>query len=204
MPLFVTDPDAVDAIDLSASANGQIYGSPDTVTLKAVATTAAGDAAEGTIEFRTGDTVLGSAPLVGGIATLRLPASTPAGVYSVIAAPAGTQSQVISNPIEVTVDKATSQAILLATKTSYRQHAFLPAILIAGVALNNGQQPAGKLDFVSNGTVVHTVQLSRGLAFYILPRSLGQGTYRLQAVFTPTDSANITGVASNFIDIQVR
>ena len=204
VPLVVTDPDAVDAIDLSASANGQIYGSPDTVTLKAVATTAAGDAAEGSIEFRTGGTVLGSAPLVGGIATLRLPASTPAGVYSVIAAPAGTQSQVISNPIEVTVDKATSQAILLATKTSYRQHAFLPAILIAGVALNNGQQPAGTLDFVSNGTVVHTVQLSRGLAFYILPRSLGQGTYRLQAVFTPTDSANITGVASNFIDIQVR
>ena len=204
LPITVNDPDAVAAIDLSASANGQIYGSRDTVTLRAVATRADGEAAEGTIEFRTGDTVLASAPLVGGVATAQLPAGTPAGVYSVIAAPGGTASQVISNPIEVTVDKATSQAILLATRTSYRQGAFLPAIMIAGVGLNNGQQAQGLLEFTNNGAVVARIQLSHGLAFYILPRSLGKGTYRLQATFLPTDSANITGVASNYVDIQVR
>ena len=204
LPITVNDPNAVAAIDLSASANGQIYGSSDTVTLRAVATRADGEAAEGTIEFRTGDTVLATAPLVGGVATAPLPAGTPAGVYSVIAAPAGTGSQVISNPIEVTVDKATSQAILLATRTSYRQYAFLPAIMIAGVGLNNGQRAQGQLEFTNNGAVVARVPVTHGLAFYILPRSLGKGTYRLQATFLPTDSANISGVASNYVDIQIR
>jgi hypothetical protein len=172
--------------------------------LRAVAKTAAGDPAKGSIDFRTADTVLGTAPLVGGAATLRLPANTPAGVYSVIAAPSGTQSQVISNPIQVTVDKATSQAFLLASKTNYRQGAFLPAILIAGVGLNNGQQAQGTLQFLSNGQVIGTVPLSRGLAFDILPRSLPKGTYRLQARFLPTDPANVSGVDSNFVDIQIR
>jgi hypothetical protein len=102
------------------------------------------------------------------------------------------------------VDKATAAAALLATKTSYRQGAFLPAILFGAVVLNNGQPARGSVDIVQDGTVIDTVPLRGGVFYYLLPRSLGKGAYTFKATYLPSDPANISGVDSNFISIQVR
>jgi len=200
VPLVIYDPTAVTDIDLSASANGQVYGSNNRVTLKAVATTESGEAASGTIEFKTGAQVLGSAPLVDGIATLTVPADTPAGVYSVNAV----SGEVLSNPVEVTVEKATSAAALLATKTSYRANPFLPALLIGAVGLNNGQRATGTVQIKQNDVVVATVPVSSSFFLWVVPRNLTKGTYKYVATFVPGDPANVSGVDSNGIFIQVR
>ena len=109
-----------------------------------------------------------------------------------------------SAAVTVTVAKATSQAILLATRTSYRQNAILPAILFGGVVLNNGQQAKGTVQFVSNGQVLATAPLTYGVAVTVLPRSLPKGTYPVIARFVPTDTANIAGVDSNEVVIQIK
>ena len=189
------------AVTLGASAPGQVYGAPNTVTLVATVTSSDGAPTAGSVEFRNGETVLGTAPVIDGKATYRLPATTPAGTLGITANYPGAPP---STAVTVTVSRATSQVVLLATKTSYRQYALLPAIMIAGVGLTNGQTAQGQLEFTNNGAVVARVPVAHGLAFYVLPRSLGKGTYRLQATFLPTDSANIAGVSSNYVDIEIK
>ncbi len=188
------------AVTLAASSASQIYGSPNTVTLAAAVTSSDGAAVSGSVEFRNGATVLGSAPVIDGTATFTLPATTPAGTLSITATYPGVEP---SEAVTITVEKATAQAILLATRTSYRHNPFLPAILISGVALNNGQQAVGTVQFFSNGDVLATVPVTRGLALTVLPRSLPSGTYRIIARFVPTDAATITGADSNSVDIHI-
>jgi 5'-nucleotidase len=201
VPVTIEVPAPTVSVTLTASGTGQVYGSTNTVTLTATVGSTDGAALAGPVEFRSGDVVLGTAPVVAGVATYRLPATTPAGSLTVTASYPGAAP---SAAVTITVAKATSQAILLTTTTSYRQGAFLPAILIGGVVLNNGQQAKGDLQLISGGKVLATVPLTHGLGITLLPRSLPKGTYQIVATFRPADSANVDGVNSNTIQIQVR
>jgi 5'-nucleotidase len=206
LPLEVTTPAPVATVTLTPSAPSQVYGSKDRITLTAAVSASTGDKVRGRVQFVADGTVLATRPLINGVATYQLPARTPAGVISVTARYTGSGSlpAAESTPVEITVDKATAAAALLATKTSYRQGAFLPAILFGAVVLNNGQPARGSVDIVQDGTVIDTVPLRGGVFYYLLPRSLGKGAYTFKATYLPSDPANISGVDSNFISIQVR
>jgi 5'-nucleotidase len=101
------------------------------------------------------------------------------------------------------VNKATSAAALLATKTSYKQNPFLPAVLVGAVALNNGQLARGSVQIKQNGAIVATVPLTSGFFLWVVPRNLPKNTYEYIATYVPTDP-NVSGVDSNGIFIQVR
>ncbi len=106
-------------------------------------------------------------------------------------------------PLTVAATAVTSQTVLISTRTSYQQGAFLPAILIAGVGLSNGQLPRGKIAILRDGAEVARVSLTAGLGVYLAPRSLPRGTYVFQARFLPDDGA-IVGSDSNPVTIRIR
>ena len=197
---------------LTASAPSQIYGAPNPVTLTATVSSSDGSVATGSVDFVNGATVLGTVPLTGGIATYQLPANTPAGTLQVVAKFTSDNGwdPAESAPTTITVNKATSAAALLATKTSYRQGSFLPALLFGVVVQNNGQRAQGQMqiklcDANQQCTqVVDTVPVQSGVFWSWLPRSLKKGAYTYVATFVPSDPANVAGVDSNKISIQIR
>lgn len=205
IPVSATVPVST-TVELSASRPSQIYGSPNRVTLTATVTSSTGDSVAGNVDFVSGSTVLGTAPIINGQATFTLPSSTPAGALSVVARFAGSDQvpAAESAPVPVTVDKATSAAVLLSTKTNYRQNPFLPSLLVGVVVLNNGQPARGTVAITQDGAVVKTVQVSNGFFLWVVPRNLPKDTYEYVATYRPADENNVSGVDSNPVFIQVR
>ena len=213
LPITVTEPLPTATVALNASAPSQIYGAPNPVTLTATVSSSDGSVATGSVDFVDGATVLGTVPLTNGTASYQLPANTPAGTLQVVAkftSDSGWLSAE-SAPTTITVNKATSAAALLATKTSYRQGAFLPALLFGIVVQNNGQWAQGQMqiklceaDNKECTQIVDTVPVHSGVFFSWLPRSLKRGAYTYVATFVPADPANVNGVDSNKISIQIR
>lgn len=204
VPLEIATP--VTTVTLTPPTSSQIYGSPNTVTLTAGVTSSTGTPVTGSVDFVAGSTALGTAQIQNGQATFTLPASTEAGTLSVVARFAGSADTPAADspPVTVTVQQATSAAILLATKNNYRQNPLFPAFLIGAVALNNGQLAQGKVQIVQDGKVVATVATSYGIFLWTVPRNLKKGAYTFQASYLPTDSANVLGVDSNETAIQIR
>jgi len=191
---------------LTPSAASQIYGSPNTLTLTATVTSSSSAPVTGTVDFVSGSQTLGSAPVSNGQATFTLPSDTPAGDYSVVAKYSGSSETPAADSaaVAVTVNKATATAILLATKTQYRQNPFLPALLFGAVVLNNGQPAKGNVLIKQDGVVVKTVPLTSGIFIWVVPRNLPKDTYEFVATYDPADDNNVSGVDSNGIFIQVR
>ena len=200
VPITVAEPLS---LDLSSSADGQIYGSPDQVTMIA----SLGEFVAGTVEFRANGIVIGTAPVDGYQAKFALPADTVPGAYSITAVYTGPGSPTpveSGNPIQLTVDKARSQAVLLASTTDFRRGSFLPALLFVGVALNNGQPATGTVQIKQDNVVVATIPTSYGLSVYVVPRSLPRGAYTFQATYVPSRPELVNGVDSNKVGFQVR
>ena len=196
IPLSVT---ATSSVSLSASASSQVYGSPNTVTLTARVTTS--QPAGGSVEFRNGATVLGTADVVNGTATFRLPANTPAGRYSIVAHYTGDGAvpPADSAAVQVTVTQAGSVTALVGIRLGP-----LPPLLIGGTVLNNGQKARGTLEIRDNDTLIGTAPLrGAGLGLFQVPRSAWTtGSHRYVATFVPDDPANIAGSVSNPVTIR--
>ena len=206
VPITVAVPAPTTTVVLTSSAASQIYGSPNTVTLTATVTSSDSAPVTGTVDFVSGSQTLGSATVSNGQATYTLPSDTPAGDYSVVAKYSGSTETPAADSaaVAVTVNKATSTAILLATKTQYRQNPFLPALLFGAVVLNNGQPAKGNVLIKQDGVVVKTVPLTSGIFIWVVPRNLPKDTYEFVATYDPADDNNVSGVDSNGIFIQVR
>jgi len=173
---------------LTASPSSQVFGSSSRVTLRATVT--ADVRVSGLVEFVAGTTVLGQDTLRGGKATLRLPSSTPAGTYEVVARFAGddTVAGSESDPVTVTVKKVTTTTGLTVTRSFW----FLPPLAIATVTTDNGRLPAGKVEIREGGTVVKQLDVVLGVALGTLPS--GKHTYT--ATFVPNDPANVSSSTS--------
>ncbi|WP_315096474.1 endo-1,4-beta-xylanase [uncultured Cellulomonas sp.] len=170
---------------LTASPSSQVYGSSTRVTLTATVT--ADVPVAGTVEFVSGTTVLGTATLnSSGVATLRLPASTPAGSYPVVARFAGdsTVTGSESAPVTVTVNRVTTTTGLSVT----RGFLFIPSIAIATVATDNGRVPSGTIEIREGTTVVKRLNVVLGIAIGTVPS--GRHTYT--ATFVPRDAVNVS------------
>ena len=189
---------ATSAVTLAATPTEQVFGSPDTVTLTATVT-ADGGKPGGSVEFRTGSTVLGSAPVTGGTATFRLPSSTPAGTLSVVAhyTGDGRAPPADSAPVTVTIRPASSAVALIGIPLNLFGLRTGP-LLVGYVQLDNGRTARGTLQISDNGTVLGTVSLNGGIGLYPVPKAkLDQRHPPLRRhAIVPADPANVTGSSS--------
>ena len=131
--------------------------------------------------------MLGTAPLnSSGVATLRLPSTTPAGSYAVVARFAGdaTVTGSESAPVTVVVNKVTTTTGLTVT----RGFLFIPSVAIATVATDNGKVPSGTIEIREGTTVVKRLTVVLGIAIGTVPS--GRHTYT--ATFVPSDTANVS------------
>ena len=197
IPLTVT---ATSSVTLTAAPTSQVYGLSQVVL---TATVQASAEPTGTVEFRSGDRVLGTAPVAGGTATLPLPAGTPAGSYDVVAhysgggTGAGAVPAADSAPVTVTVTKAGS-GTLLAPGLSLP---FLGTLLLGVVVLDNGQPATGTVQIAANGQTVGSTGVQRsGLFVFLAPRR-GKGT-TFTATFVPANPANVDGSISNPVVVR--
>ena len=109
-----------------------------------------------------------------------------------------------SKPVSVTVEKAGSQTVLLASATVFDRNGFFPVFLVAAVGLNNGQSARGTAQILRDGDVVDTVRVAGGLALYPLPRSSPPGTHTFAVRFVASQPEFVNGSDSNEVRIRVR
>ncbi|GEL99847.1 endo-1,4-beta-xylanase [Cellulomonas terrae] len=172
------------ATTLTAAPSSQVFGSSSRVTLTATVT--ADVPVAGPVEFVAGDTVLGTATLRNGSASLRLPGSTPAGSYEVVARFAGDDTVAGSESAAVTVvvEKVTTTTGLTVT----RGFLFIPSVAFVTVATNNGRVPSGTVEIREGTKVVKRLNVVLGIAIGTVPS--GKHTYT--ATFVPSDTANVS------------
>ncbi|MBO3103053.1 ExeM/NucH family extracellular endonuclease [Cellulomonas fengjieae] len=183
LPLTVEAGTPSSTTTLTASPSSQVFGT-SRVTL--TATVAADVPVTGSVEFVSGGTVLGTAALRGGTATLRLPASTPAGSYTVVArfAGDGSVSGSESAPVPVVVNKVTTTTGLSVTPGFL----FIPPLALVTVSADNGRVPSGTIEIREGTRVVKRLNVVLGIAIGTLPT--GRHTYT--ATFVPSDTANVS------------
>jgi hypothetical protein len=186
------------SVSLTANPASQVYGSGQRVTLTATVSSSV-TPVTGTVQFRAGDTVLGSAAVTNGTATFTLPAKTPAGALDVVAhySGGGGAPAADSTPVHVTIDQATTSTRLVGAGGFFG----LPTLLLATVHVNNGQLARGTIEIRDNGTLIATVPVRAGIATYLTKRSNPRGKHAYTATFVPADPANISGSTSNTLTI---
>lgn len=194
LPLTVEAGVPASTTSLTASPSSQVYASSSRVTL--TAKVAADVPVTGSVEFVAGTTVLGTAPLSGGTATLRLASSTPAGSYDVVARFAGdaTVTGSESTPVTVVVKKVTTTTGLSVT----RGFLFVPSVAVATVSTDNGKLPSGRVEIREGTTVVKTLNVVLGVAIGTVP----SGTHTYTATFVPSDTANVSPSTSAPVSIR--
>lgn len=194
IPLMIK---ATSSVALTANPNTQVFGVRNGITLTATVTSS--EPAGGTVEFRSGGQLLGTADVKNGTATLPLPAGTAAGSYDVVAHYSGADAvpAADSAPVKITVVRATSTT-LLAPGLSLP---FVGTLLIGAVVLNNGQPAAGTVQIAGNGTAVGSAPVQRsGLFAFLAPRAGKSTTFT--ATFVPADPTNISGSTSNPVVVR--
>jgi sugar lactone lactonase YvrE len=167
-----------------------------TVSLKATVTTSSGaGTATGSVTFSTNGITLGTANLVGGVATLSASSTgQPIGTYSVKAQYNGsTYVGTSSGTGNVSLKYATTTG-LTATPNPVAGNGTVT--LKATVAATTGGTPTGSVTFSSNGTTLATVNLVSGVASLTAPVSAyPAGTYPVIATYTGS-SSDATSVSS--------
>ena len=156
---------SVSTVALALSTGSAAFGS----TMTATATVS--PAADGTITFSSGTTVLGTVALVGGVASLPVD-GLPVGSHPIVATYSGT----------ATTDAAASAAATftvtkLAPKVSVAAKAFKkstkPKVTVKVARLSNGSYAAGKVTVYVSGKAVKTVTLkasAKGTVSITLPK----------------------------------
>ncbi|WP_246159747.1 ExeM/NucH family extracellular endonuclease [Microbacterium rhizomatis] len=175
------------------------YGAAGTVRAMATVAADGGIAAEGSVEFAVDGTVVGTAALAAGSATiaLGLPGSLPAGAHTIEARFTGSAGVAPSTsaPVTITVAPAHSTTSLLALPPLHLNR-LLPATLVARVTLGSGIGAPGTVEFREGSTVIGTSALVNGRATFRLPNTLGRGIHGYTAVFVPADAVSIAGSTS--------
>ncbi|AXG79027.1 Ig-like domain-containing protein [Streptomyces paludis] len=167
----------------------------EAVTLKASVTGPGTDG--GTVTFRDGTTVLGTAPVADGTASLTLPAGFKAGTYSFTAGFGGTTSAdtSASAPVQLVLVKGkTTIAMVLAAKSTAYGRAVSGVFAVAGAT-------SGTVD-VDYGSGSLTAKVgSKGTGSFTLPASLKVGAHTVSVRFTGTDFVDPSAVASQKLTV---
>jgi trimeric autotransporter adhesin len=152
------------------------------VTLTATVAAGDGDPA-GTVEFFDGTESLGSAPTVGGVATLVVPGFG-AGPHSLTASygATGVTQGSVSGPVAFTLSKrlATAMLSLSSAATTFGEP------VTASVAIGGGVTD-GEVEVSYGGTTVTAAVDDSGAASVDLPADLPAGSYTVSALYTGTE-----------------
>jgi len=152
------------------------------ITLTATVAPASTDTLPGTVSFYSGSTLLGSSPLVGGVASLSgvlLPPGPNAvtAVYSGSADYAGSTSAALS----ISLQSATTLTLSAIPTTQLYNN---PIVLTAQVIAAAGGVPSGTVTFLDGTTVVTTVPVgANGVATYSIA-TLADGSHSLTAAYS--------------------
>ncbi|MFD5029478.1 Ig-like domain repeat protein [Streptomyces sp. NPDC058405] len=165
------------------------------VTLKAAVTGGGTDG--GTVTFRNGSTVLGTAVAAGGTASLKIPAGFKAGTHTFTAAFGGTASAdtSASDPVQLVLTKGQSSiAMALLAKSTTYGHAVSGVFSVAGA--KNGTVT------VTYGTGSLTAKVgATGAGEFKLPASLSVGTHTVSVRYEGTDFVAPSGVVSQKLTV---
>ena len=180
------------ATKLSASTTSTIYG--DNVTLKAVVSDTFGNAATGSVQFKHGSSLVGTAALSGGTATL-VTAILPVGSNSITASYVGSTGDEASNSsaVAITIKQATTSTSVVSSKNPLPYDE--PVTFTATVKPSTSVAPTGSVTFNNGSTKLATVALSGGKASYTTS-ALTVGSHAITAVYAGnTDDAASTSSA---------
>lgn len=172
---------------LSVSAISTIYGAPVTLTARI---NGAGTAS-GSVTFYNGATVLGTAVVSGGVASLAV-GSLPVGVASINASYGGDASHAASasDTVSATVQAAPTSLGLASSAVSA---AYGAAVLLTAT-LGGGAGATGTVTFFNGRTAIGTATLAGGQATLSLD-TLPVGTLALSAAYAG-DAGNASSVAA--------
>ena len=164
---------------LSSSPNPSAAGS--TVTFSASVANPSGQALTGSVTFRDGSSIIGTAPLTSGIAVLSI-STLSLGTHSITAMYSGDSQDAPSTspPVSQLVQTATSNLTLT---SSANPAVFGSAVILRVAASSNGvTSPTGSIAFLDGSVSIGTSQLSSGIATYTVT-SLGLGQHSITAIY---------------------
>ena len=180
------------SIKLATSTTSTIYG--DNVTLTATLGETFGGAPTGSVQFKHGSTLVGTASLSGGKATL-VTATLPIGADSLTASYLGSAGDEASSSsaVLVTIKQATTSTSVISSKNPVP---FDEAVTFTATVKPSSTAPAtGSVTFKNGSTTLGTVALSGGKAEYTTS-VLTPGSHAITADYTGnTDYAASTSSA---------
>jgi hypothetical protein len=196
---------------LSTSATQVVIGAP--VTLTAAVTNTGTPAPTGKVSFLTGSTVVGSANLVNGVATLT--ASTtgvPAGTYSVTSSYAGDANYGAAKSAAVAITvigkKATKLLLTPASQTLMQGATAAFTATVTGSSPFGYGYPTGTVKFLLGPTVLGTQALSYSgsymsdAALSLATTGFPAGTYSITASYSG-DTYNLPSTSTSSVTITI-
>jgi hypothetical protein len=184
--------------ELTTSSSSTTYG--QSVTLTAGVSSQFGGPVTGTVEFYAGETLIGTAPIVDGVAQLNTTA-IPAGTNSITAHYLGNSNvqASTSNAVTQTVSQATTTTSLVAVPTN---PAFGQTVtLTATVSPQFTGVPTGTVQFFDGLTQIGTASINESGQAILNISSLATGSHSITAVFSA--DSNFTASTSPAVTVTI-
>ncbi len=168
---------------VAAQPQPSVFGQEVTITAQVIPTAPAAGTPGGTITFQDGGTSLGTAPLINGVATLKI-GTLAVGAHSITASYGGSTifAGSASAPASHTVNRAGTTTGLTITPagTVYGQVLTLSTRVTTNAP--GAGTPGGTVTFKHGGTILGSVTLVNGAATYAVG-GLGVGAYAITAEY---------------------
>ncbi len=168
---------------LLSSQNPSFIGQPVTVT--ATITPAFGGAPTGTVTFKTGTTVLGTAPVSGGNASYTTD-SLPLGSTTINAAYSGDTN--FGSSAKSLTQKVNKFATATALNSNLNPSVFGQSVTFTASVSSSGPTPSGTVQFRAGATVLGTGTLAGGTTSFTTS-ALNAGTYLMKAIYSGDGSS---------------
>jgi predicted extracellular nuclease len=194
---------------LAVTPSSQVYGTNTPATWSAGVTLGRHGDPAGTVQLLDGDTVLDSAPVTDGTAEGSVPAFLTTGIHTLTArfVPADAEDATgsTSDPSSFSVTKAQSTTTVSVqvgkVKGKGGAQTFV-ADMTASVSLETGRSPVGTVTFRVDGVAVAQVAVFGGSARAVA--NVSKGDHVVTATFTPTDTDNHVGSASDPVTVRAK
>jgi hypothetical protein len=189
------------------SASSRVFGASKPVTV----TTSVSGAMSGTVTFTSGATVLGTAPVVGGKATLTLSKNLAVGSYRVVAsipesATTGAATSVASAPLSVV--KAAVKKVKVKAPKKFAKGKKLKVKVKVSKKLTSGLKADGKVKVYVGKKVVKTVSVKKLLKHkgkvVIKAKFLKGKNVKVKAKFVPKQKATTAVTTSKKVVVKRR
>jgi hypothetical protein len=181
---------------VTSSANPSLVGQGVTFTAQVSSTYGALPNGE-TITFKRGTTVLGAAPLSGGIATFTT--TTLAAGSAAIKASYGGDTTFAASNSKVLTQTINKNITAISASAAPNPAAVKQAITFTARVTSSGPAPTGSVTFTDGKTTLGTAQLNAGVAT-LTKSSLAAGSYSITATYRG-DTASATSTSASFTQV---